>query len=325
MKAERFHVVLIQNHKEIIMENNIRVTGIKTALVSCVDDNGKVYENDMRKLMEWNCAAGMNGFYINGGTGQGPAYLKEVRMEIAEIAVDEAKKLGDCQIINHVGAIDLKTAAELAEHAAKIGCDAISSVPPFFFGYGEKEICQYYKTLADASGLPVLMYASPLSGVEITPKMVEHFMQEIPNLIGLKWTNPNYYTMSHIKQLNGGNINVINGPDETLLLGLIMGADGGIGGTYNCMPVLFRKIYDYYKAGELEKAREVQFKANKMIDLLLSLGGGCIATVKEALRYIGYETGYTVYPGKRLTDDEKEKFIAGLKAIHYEEEYLGTL
>lgn len=325
MKAERFHVVLIQNHKEIIMENNIRVTGIKTALVSCVDDNGKVYENDMRKLMEWNCAAGMNGFYINGGTGQGPAYLKEVRMEIAEIAVDEAKKLGDCQIINHVGAIDLKTAAELAEHAAKIGCDAISSVPPFFFGYGEKEICQYYKTLADASGLPVLMYASPLSGVEITPKMVEHFMQEIPNLIGLKWTNPNYYTMSHIKQLNGGNINVINGPDETLLLGLIMGADGGIGGTYNCMPVLFRRIYDYYKAGELEKAREVQFKANKMIDLLLSLGGSCIATVKEALRYIGYETGYTVYPGKRLTDDEKEKFIAGLKAIHYEEEYLGTL
>ena len=325
MKAERFHVVLIQNHKEIIMENNIRVTGIKTALVSCVDDNGKVYENDMRKLMEWNCAAGMNGFYINGGTGQGPAYLKEVRMEIAEIAVDEAKKLGDCQIINHVGAIDLKTAAELAEHAAKIGCDAISSVPPFFFGYGEKEICQYYKTLADASGLPVLMYASPLSGVEITPKMVEHFMQEIPNLIGLKWTNPNYYTMSHIKQLNGGNINVINGPDETLLLGLIMGADGGIGGTYNCMPVLFRKIYDYYKAGELEKAREVQFKANKMIDLLLSFGGSCIATVKEALRYIGYETGYTVYPGKRLTDDEKEKFIAGLKAIHYEEEYLGTL
>ena len=307
------------------MENNIKVTGIKTALVSPVDDNGKVYENDMRKLMDWNCAAGMNGFYINGGTGQGPAYSKEVRKEIAEIAVDEAKKIGDCQIINHVGAIDLGTAAELAEHAAKIGCDAISSVPPFFFGYGEKEICQYYKTLADASGLPVLMYASPLSGVEITPKMVEHFMQEIPNLIGLKWTNPNYYTMSHIKQLNGGNINVINGPDETLLLGLIMGADGGIGGTYNCMPVLFRKIYDYFKAGELEKAREVQFKANKMIDLLLSIGGGCVATTKEALRYIGIETGYTVYPGKRLTDDEKERFIAGLKAIHYEEEYTGTL
>lgn len=307
------------------MKNNIIVTGIKSALVSCVDDNDKVLEKDMRKLMDWNAAAGMNGFYINGGTGQGPAYSKEIRKEIAEIAVDEAKKIGDCQIINHVGAIDLKTAAELAEHAAKIGCDAISSVPPFFFGYDKDGICQYYKTLADASGLPVLMYASPLSGVEITPAMVDYFMQQIPNLIGLKWTNPNYYTMSHIKQLNGGNINVINGPDETLLCGLTMGADGGIGGTYNCMPVLFRQIYDCYKAGELQKAREIQFKANKMIDLLLSIGGGCIATVKEALRYIGYETGYTVYPGKRLSDEEKKIFIKGLKELHYEEEYCGTL
>lgn len=307
------------------MENNIKVTGIKTALVSCVSDEGKVYEDSMRKLMDWNFAGGMNGFYINGGTGQGPAYSKEVRKEIAEIAVDEAKKLGDCQIVNHIGAIDLSTACELAEHAAKVGCDAISSVPPFFFGYGEHEICQYYKAIADASGLPVLMYASPLSGVEITPSMVDHFMHEIPNLIGLKWTNPNYYTMSHIKQLNGGNINVVNGPDETLICGLTMGADGGIGGTYNCMPLLFRQIYDYFKAGELEKAREVQFKANKMIDLLLSFSGGCLAAVKATLNLIGYETGYTVYPGKRLNDEEMERLKAGLKELHYEEEYLGTL
>ena len=306
------------------MKNNILVTGIKSALVSCVDEDGKVFEDSMRKLMDWHAAAGMNGFYICGGTGEGPVLQKETRKEIAEIAVDEGKKLG-VQIIDHVGAIDLKTAAELAEHAAKIGCDAISSVPPFFFGYGEEQICQYYKALADASGLPVLMYASPLSGIAITPEMIDHFMHEIPNLIGLKWTNPNYYTMSHIKQLNGGNINVINGPDETLLCGLTMGADGGIGGTYNCMPLLFRKIYDYFKAGELEKAREVQFKANRMIDLLLSFSGGCLAAVKATLNELGYQTGYQVYPQKRLSEEEMARLRKSLKELHYEEEYIGTL
>ena len=307
------------------MKNNIVVTGIKSALVSCVDEEGNVYEDSMRRLMQWHHKAGMNGFYICGGTGEGPVLQKETRKRIAEIAVDEAKKIGGLQIIDHVGAIDLKTACELAEHAAKVGCDAISSVPPFFFGYGEEQICQYYKALADASGLPVLMYASPLSGVAITAPMIDRFMDQIPTLIGLKWTNPNYYEMSHIKQLKGGNINVINGPDETLLCGLTMGADGGIGGTYNCMPLLFRQIYDYFKAGELEKAREIQFKANKMIDLLLSFNGGCLAAVKATLNMLGYETGYQVYPQKRLSEDEMDRLKKSLKELHYEEEYLGTL
>ena len=306
------------------MENNVLVKGIKTALVSCVDEEGKVYEDSMRKLMDWNFKAGMNGFYICGGTGEGPVLQKETRKEIAESAVDFAKGK-DCMIIDHVGAIDLTTAKELARHAADVGCDAISSVPPFFFRYDEQGICDYYRELADASGLPVLMYASPLAGIAITPEMIDRFMDQIPNLIGLKWTNPDYYTMSHIKQLKGGNINVINGPDETLLCGLTMGADGGIGGTYNCMPLLFRQIFDYFKAGELEKAREVQFKANKMIDLLLSFNGGCLAAVKATLNMLGYECGYQVYPQKRLSDDEMDRLKKGLKAINYEEEYLGTL
>ena len=306
------------------MENNVLVKGIKPALVSCVDEEGKVYEDSMRKLMDWNFRAGVNGFYICGGTGEGPVLQKETRKEIAEIAADFAKDK-DCMIIDHVGAIDLTTAKELARHAADCGCDAISSVPPFFFRYDEQGICDYYKALADASGLPVLMYASPLAGTAITPAMVDRFMSEIPNLIGLKWTNPDYYTMSHIKQLRGGNINVINGPDETLLCGLTMGADGGIGGTYNVMPNLFRKIYDYFEAGEFAKAREVQFKANKMIDLLLSFGGGCLAPVKAVLTEIGYECGYQVYPQKRLSEEELACLKKGLKELHYEEEYLDTL
>lgn len=306
------------------MENNVLVKGIKTALVSCVDEEGKVYEDSMRKLMDWNFKAGMNGFYICGGTGEGPVLQKETRKAIAEIATDFAKDK-DCMIIDHIGAIDLTTAKELARHAADCGCDAISSVPPFFFHYDEQGICDYYKAIADASGLPVLMYASPLAGTAITPAMIDRFMTEIPNLIGLKWTNPDYYTMSHIKQLRGGNINVINGPDETLLCGLTMGADGGIGGTYNCMPNLFRKIYDYFQAGELGKAREVQFKANKMIDLLLSFNGGCLAAVKATLNELGYETGYQVYPQKRLNDEEMARLRKELKELHYEEEYLDTL
>ena len=298
-------------------KSNIKFTGVMSALVSCVDEDGKVYEQDMRRLMDWQLRAGLKGFYLCGGTGEGPVLQKETRMRIAEIAKDA---VGDrAKLIAHVGAIDLKTAAELAKHAGKIGLDAVSSVPPFFFHYGEQEIADYYRALSDASGLPVLMYASPLSGIQITWDMVDRLM-DIPGMIGLKWTSYDYFTMHRIRELRGGNINVINGPDECLLCGLTMGADGGIGATYNLMPKLFAKIYDSYRAGNLEAAQEAQFKANKLIEILLKFG--VVTGIKDALRMIGYECGYQVYPQKRFSEEEQKAFRAALRAIRFEEEYI---
>ncbi len=300
-----------------MLNHNILFSGIMPALVSCIDENEKVRENDMRRLMNRHIKEGVTGFYLTGATGEGPVLQKETRKRIAEIAADEAA--GRSKLIVHVGSIDLKSAAELAGHAAKIGADAISSVPPFFFGYGEPQIADYYRALSDASGLPLLMYASPLAGVNITWDMVERLMN-IPTMIGLKWTNFDYFTMHRIKSLFGGNINVINGPDECLLCGLVMGADGGIGSTYNVMPKLIVSIYDNFKAGRIKEAQAAQFKANKLIEILLKFGVVC--GIKDMLSMTGYDCGYQVYPQKRFTSEEQEAFRKELKAIRYEEEYI---
>jgi len=298
-------------------KKNVMFKGIMSALVSCVDKNENIMEDSMRRLMNWHLDEGFTGFYLTGGTGEGPVLQKETRKRLVEFAKQE---VGDrCDLIVHVGAIDLKTAAELAKHAGEVGVDAISSVPPFFFGYGESQIRDYYQALSDASGLPVLMYASPLSGVNITWDMVDRLM-DIPNMIGLKWTNYDYFTMHRIKALRDGNINVINGPDECLLCGLNMGADGGIGATYNIMPKLFQKIYDSFKAGDIAAAQEAQFKANKLIELLLKHGVVC--GIRDALDMIGIDTGYSPYPLKRFTAEEQEVFRAGLKAINFEQDYI---
>ncbi|MGI6688108.1 MAG: dihydrodipicolinate synthase family protein [Christensenellales bacterium] len=297
--------------------SNVKFNGVMSALVSCIDEHENINEDAMRRLMAWHLKEGFTGFYLTGGTGEGPVLQKETRKQIAEIAKDA---VGDqAKLIAHVGAIDLKTASELARHAGEIGLDAISSVPPFFFHYGEQEIADYYKALADASGLPVLMYASPLSGVNITWDMVDRLM-DIPNMIGLKWTSYDYFTMHRIKSLRGGNINVINGPDECLLCGLVMGADGGIGATYNVMPKLFAEIYRHFHAGDIPAAQAVQFKANKMIELLIRFGVVC--AIKEILSMIGYDCGHQVFPQKRMKDEEKAALRKALQEIRFEEEYL---
>ena len=298
-------------------QDNVMFKGVMSALVSCIDENENVKEDSMRRLMNWHLKEGFSGFYLTGGTGEGPLLQKETRKRIVEIAKDEA---GDrCHLIAHVGAIDLKTAVELAKHAGEVGMDAISSVPPFFVHYGEAQIADYYKALSDASGLPILMYASPLAGVNITWDMVDRLM-EIPNMIGLKWTNYDYFTMHRIKALRGGNINVINGPDESLLCGLSMGADGGIGATYNLMPKLFSRIYNSFKSGNLADAQEAQFKANRLIEVLIKFG--VVVGIKDALEMLGFDCGYQVYPQKRFTAEEQAAFRQALKDINYEEEYI---
>jgi N-acetylneuraminate lyase len=241
----------------------------------------------------------------------------EDRMQLAEAAVEAAG--GRVDLIDHIGAVDLKTAVKLARHAGEVGMDAISSVPPFFYGYGEKEIAQYYKAIAEASGLPVIMYASPLAGTKITWEMVDRLM-DIDGMVGVKWTNYDYFEMHRIKQLRGGNINVINGPDETLLCGLSMGADGGIGTTYNVMPKVFMNIYRYFTSGDINAAQKEQFKADKLIALLCRFN--VLSAMKELLFMMGYDCGYCTYPLNRLTMEERKAFRSGLDSLHFEEEYL---
>ena len=297
---------------------NVLFSGIMPALVTPLKGDETINADTARRLTRWLLDVGMDGFYVCGATGEGPVVAPKERMKLAEIVREETRARGAKAIV-HVGAIDLTTAKALARHAGEIGADAISSVPPFFFGYGAKEIARYYTELAEAANLPLIMYCSPLAGVNITYDMVGRFM-DIPHAIGVKWTSYDYYTMHRIKELRGGDVNVLNGPDECLLCGLTMGADGGIGATYNVMPKVFRGIYDSFKAGDIAGAQRWQYKANRLIEVIIRFG--VQASLKEMLTRQGFDCGYCVYPQKRLTDEERAGLFAALDAMDYEREYL---
>ncbi|HHW31895.1 MAG TPA: dihydrodipicolinate synthase family protein [Clostridiaceae bacterium] len=298
--------------------NNIKFTGIIPAIVSPLNEDGTIKEKELRKLVRWHLSEGCTGFYICGANGEGVVMKPESRKHLAEIMVDEVKGKG--YIIDHVCAVDLRTAMDLARHASDIGVDAVASLPPFFYHYGDEQIYQYYKAISDSCDVPVMMYAaSYISGTNMPPKTVEKMMG-IERMIGLKWTSSNYFEMRRLKELNNGNINVLNGSDETLICGLVMGADGGIGATYNIMPKMFVKLYNAFVSGNIKEAQEIQYKVNKVIDVLLRWGVGC--GVKDTLEMIGYEVGKCTYPLKRFTDEEQKLFRAELKALNFEQEYL---
>ena len=273
--------------------------GIMPALITPISADGSLLRDAAIKVMQNEMQERITGFYINGATGEGPVLSAKTRMEMAEVAVDTVKGKG--VIINHVGAPNTQEAFALAKHAEEIHCDAISSVlPNFFFKYSEDRILDYYRRLADSCGLPIIVYAQGLMNQD--PVTFMSHVIEIPDVVGVKYTIFDYYDLHRICELNGGDINVINGPDQMLICGLLMGADGGIGTTYNIMPDWFCDLYEAFKAGDYEAARQTQFKINHVIETLQR--HNCIPAVKEYFRLIGIEAGDCAYPESILDKEE---------------------
>ena len=297
--------------------NRIMFRGIMPALITPVNGDGSLREEVTRKLVRDLSATGITGFYILGSTGEGVATDRERRMEFAEL-VREARPEG-ISIINHIGASDLATVKKLARHARRIGLDAISSVPPFFFSYDEQGVLDYYRAMSDESeGLPLIVYAAPMAGPLLPVSTIEK-MLDIPGFIGMKFTNPNYYLMSRYKKIDGGNINIFNGPDETCALGLMMGADGAIVSTYNIMPRTFVGIYNAVQAGDVREAMRLQHKADDLIEALLDYN--VVEAVKVALTLKGYDVGDVTPPLPRMSDAQKAALTARLRELGFPEEF----
>lgn len=292
---------------EVTFMNNVLFKGILPALVTPLNDDATVRANEVAPMVKWMLSQGVDGFYVLGGTGEGAVLSEKERFLMAEATAD-ALKGAEKKMILHVGAADVQSSLRLARHAAEVGADAISSVyPNFFCRYDMEEAAAYYQALVEASGLPMLCYCTPMiQGADVVT-LVDRLMK-IDGVIGIKYTFPNYYHLQCIKQLNNGNINVINGPDETLLCGLCMGADGGIGSTYNLMPDWFVKLYKCYAANDLSGAKAVQEKINGVIDV--AIRHGVIPAVKLGLEAMGFNVGHAAMPAHRYTEKERMQIIA---------------
>ena len=286
----------------------MKFTGIMPALVTPLNKDETINTAVLERLIDDFIARGADGFYLAGATGEGLALRPAERMKLAECAVARCK--GKVNTIVQVASTDFNTALELAKHAEKCGADAISSTAPLFFGYTADEVYSYYKALAEAVHIPLMIYYNPGAGFAMNASFIARCFK-VDNITSVKWTSYSYDEMMRLKDMTNGDINVINGPDETLLLGLTAGADGGIGTTYNFMFDIIRGIYDNFMKGDLETAREYQTRAIRIISVLLSYK--IIPAAKAVLEAQGYAVGNATFPMKRYSDEEKAAIVEQMK------------
>lgn len=289
----------------------MKFEGIMPALITPLNEDGKtVNEKSARELIEFLLKQGADGFYVLGSTGEGLILDEEERMRMLEISVDQVK--GRKPIICHTAAINFREAVRLSKHAEKAGADAISAIPPIFFRYRGEDIYNYYKTLATSTNLPFIMYNHPAANGGMNAETVAK-MFEIDNITGVKWTVNNYYELMRLKDITNGEMNIINGPDEMLISGLAAGADAGIGTTYNVMLPQFLEIYKHFKEGNIDKAREMQYKVNRVIACIIK--NETIPATKYMCTMMGFEAGEATYPMKPMKERNYKNLENELKDL----------
>lgn len=272
--------------------------GIYAALVTPYHQDLSVNYDAIGEHVNWLLDRGIDGFYVTGSSAETFLLTQEERQQILQTVVQA--NAGRGRVICHVGAISTEAAASYARFAEKAGADAVSAISPFYYKFSKQEITQYYKDIMAATALPMFVYNFPnFSGFSLTEDVVEE-LKTMGNLAGIKYTSSDFFLMERLKTKNPELV-MWNGFDEMLLCGLSMGADGGIGSTYNCMPGLIRKIYDSYQAGRRDEAEAWQKRANDVIEVICR--HGVFASVKTILGFEGLDFGGCRKPFAPITDE----------------------
>lgn len=265
------------------MRNLDKYKGVIPAFYACYDKDGNISPEGVRALTKYFVDKKVKGVYVNGSSGECIYQSVEDRKIVLENVMEAAE--GKLTVINHVACNNTKDSQELAAHAEKLGVDAIASIPPIYFHLPEYAIAEYWNDISGAApNTDFVIYNIPqLAGVALTQSLFAE-MRKNPRVIGVKNSSMPVQDIQMFKQAAGEDYIVFNGPDEQFISGRVIGAQGGIGGTYGVMPELFLKMDELVNAGELEKACEIQYVADAVIYKMCSTRGNMYGVIKEILR-----------------------------------------
>ncbi|MEG3313456.1 N-acetylneuraminate lyase [Streptococcus suis] len=288
------------------MRNLEKYKGIIPAFYACYGEDGEIDSDRVKALTRYFIDKGVKGLYVNGSSGECIYQSVADRKQILEAVMSEAK--GKLTIINHVACNNLKDSQELARHSEEWGVDAIAAIPPIYFRLPEYSIADYWNGISEAAPhTDFMIYNIPqLAGVTLTPSLYKEMLKN-PRVIGVKNSSMPVQDIDTFISIAGPDHIVFNGPDEQFLGGRMMGAGGGIGGTYGAMPELFLALNEFIAQNDFDKARALQARINLIIGKLVSGHGHMYAVIKEVLRINeNLNIGSVRAPLSALTEEDKD-------------------
>ena len=289
--------------------------GIIPPIITPFDENGRIDYPALAKMAVHLVENGVHGLFPFGTTGEFYAVSDEEYVKALETVRDavagKTNRYGKpIQLIagcSHITTREVVRLIKLVEGVG--GYDAVSVLTPMFVSQTQDELYAYYKTIADSTTMPVIMYNNlPKTNVTITPATAARLAKDCGNIIGVKdstgdMTNTGEYLRLTMEERD--HFNVMMGRDTLIYAALHYGCSGAVASCANVAPRVVADIYDKFMDGDWKGALEAQYRPPP---LRIACGMGTFPEViKEGLVLQGIPVGKCLEPIAELRPDEKEK------------------
>ena len=246
----------------------------------------------------------------------GFAFLRDEE-QLRSIATTVETVNGRIPVIGGLGDTSTSRAVSRAKEIQRLGVDAISILPPFYFYATQQHLIKYFSDIAAAVSVPIYLYDNPvLTKNNIHPETIAELRSQIPHLHGVKVSNQDCANLQTLIDLMRGDseFSILTGSEFLIVVGLQMGCAGCVGGLHNICPQIAVDLYKAYQAGDLALARQ------KQQDLVAAWQifryGSIWGAFDEALRWLGICERATGEPYTTVVTEAERIAIAEILAKH---------
>lgn len=289
------------------------LSGVFPALTTPFSSEGSVSIADLKHNIQMYNRIGLAGYVVMGSTGES-VLLSKSEMEEVLVAMKESASR-DKKLIAGTGAESTAETIERTKRAAELGYDAALVKTPYYYKpvYKPEVYFQHYRRVADASPIPVLLYSVPqFTGVALEALEVVA-LSEHPNIIGIKESSGNVQRVAEIIAGTSRDFQTLVGSAATIYPSLAIGARGAILALGSALPDKCVELYELFRQGKHEKARELQEVILRASKLIVSECG--IAGVKYVMDQRRYRGGLPRLPLLPLKDEQKKRVNALLETL----------
>lgn len=278
----------------------VEIKGIIPPIITPMNEDESVNYGELRNQVDRLINGGVHGIFPFGTNGEGYILNAEEKKKVLETVIDQVN--GRIPVYAGTGCISTKETIEMSKMAESMGADILSIITPSFAYASQDELYDHYKSVADQVNLPIVLYNIPArTGNSIAPATVGK-LSKIENIVAAKDSSGDYNNiLEYISATKNEDFVVLSGNDALIIWNLMAGGTGGIAGCANVFPHTMASIYDYYVAGDIEKAKE----ANESIRPFR----GCFkygnpnTIVKLAVELLGYPVGKCRAPFSKVPVD----------------------
>jgi dihydrodipicolinate synthase/N-acetylneuraminate lyase len=253
--------------------------------------------------------SGVTGLIMLGSLGENQSLGAEEKRRVIEATVKQVR--GRVPVLSGVAENSTAAAGRYVCDCEKLGADGVMLLPAMIYKGDPRETLAHFRTVAKASGLPIMIYNNPISyGNDITPEMFAE-LAAVKNFVALKESSGNPRRITDLHNTVGGRYKIFTGVDDLVLESAILGIDGWVAGTGIAFPRENQYLWELTCRGEWDKAREIYRWFTPLLHLDTHVK--FVQYIKLAVQECGLGAEWVRAPRLTLTGQERKQVM---KVIH---------